>query len=110
VGYDPEQHQRETRAVFVIIDEAHRGTRLDKGKAADANSIMQRFLLGTDEMPPVPLVVGISATLERFTELLHAAAKAKKSRTHQAVDVDPADVMLPAFSKRRSSCTIRRKH
>ena len=78
---------------FVIIDEAHRGTKLDKGKAEEANSIMQRFLLGSDEMPPAPLVIGISATLDRFTELLHAAAKAKKSRTQQPVDIDPADVI-----------------
>ena len=84
---------------FVIIDEAHRGTKLDKNKAQEANSIMQRFLLGSDEMPPVPLVIGISATLDRFTELLHAAAKAKKSRTHQPVDIDPTDVIASGLLK-----------
>ena len=84
---------------FVIIDEAHRGTKLDKGKAEEANSIMQRFLLGSDEMPPVPLVIGISATLDRFTELLHAAAKAKRSRTHQPVDIDPVDVIASGLLK-----------
>ena len=84
---------------FVIIDEAHRGTKLDKGKAEEANSIMQRFLLGSDEMPPVPLVIGISATLDRFTELLHAAAKAKRPRTHQPVDIDPVDVIASGLLK-----------
>jgi len=84
---------------FVIIDEAHRGTKLDKGKAEEANSIMQKFLLGSDEIPPVPLVIGISATLDRFTDLLHAAAKAKKSRTHQPVDIDPADVIASGLLK-----------
>ena len=84
---------------FVIIDEAHRGTKLDKNKAQEANSIMQRFLLGSDEMPPTPLIIGISATLDRFTELLHAAAKAKKSRTHQPVDVDPVDVIASGLLK-----------
>jgi type III restriction enzyme len=66
---------------FVIIDEAHRGTRLDKAKADEANSIMQKFVLGSDELPPVPLILGISATLDRFTELLEAAARARRSRT-----------------------------
>jgi type III restriction enzyme len=84
---------------FVIIDEAHRGTKLDKGKAEEANSIMQKFLLGSDEIPPVPLIIGISATLDRFTELLHAAAKAKKARIHQAVDIDPGDVIASGLLK-----------
>jgi type III restriction enzyme len=84
---------------FVIIDEAHRGTKLDKGKAEEANSIMQKFLLGSDEIPAVPLIIGISATLDRFTDLLHAAAKAKKARTHQPVDIDPADVIASGLLK-----------
>jgi type III restriction enzyme len=84
---------------FVIIDEAHRGTKLDKGKTAEANSIMQRFLLGSEEIPPVPLIIGISATLDRFTDLLHAAAKAKKARIHQPVDIDPADVIASGLLK-----------
>jgi hypothetical protein len=84
---------------FVIIDEAHRGTKLDKGKAEEANSIMQKFLLGSDDIPPVPLIIGISATLDRFTDLLHAAAKAKKARIHQPVDIDPADVIASGLLK-----------
>jgi type III restriction enzyme len=78
---------------FVIIDEAHRGTRLDKAKADEANSIMRKFVLGSDELPPVPLILGISATLDRFTELLEAAARARRSRTHHRVDIHPADVI-----------------
>ena len=78
---------------FVIIDEAHRGTKLDTGKADEANSIMQKFVLGSDELPPIPLVLGISATLDRFTDLLEAAARARKSRTHHRVDIHPADVI-----------------
>jgi type III restriction enzyme len=86
---------------LVLIDEAHRGTRLDPKRAAEANSIMQKFVLGGDEIDPIPLVVGISATLERFTELLDAAARAKKARTHQRVDIDPADVIASGLLKRK---------
>src|SRR6266446_2600457 len=47
---------------FVIIDEAHRG--MTEGKdQAEANSIIQKFIKGSPgELPPVPVVVGISAT------------------------------------------------
>ena len=84
---------------FVIIDEAHRGTKLDRAKADKANSIMQKFVLGGDEISPVPLVIGVSATLDRFTSLLEVAAKAKKARTHQRVDIDPADVIASGLLK-----------
>ena len=54
-GINPATHRR----FFVILDEAHRGTKLEKGKAEEANSIMQKFLLGSDEIPATPLVIGI---------------------------------------------------
>ena len=56
---------------YVVIDEAHRG--MSGGKAAEkAQTIMQRFLLGSPEdgLCRMPLVVGISATPRRFEELL----------------------------------------
>ena len=83
----------------VIVDEAHRGSRLDPKKAQEANTIMQKFVLGSSEIPPIPLVIGISATLDRFTELLDAAAQIKKARTHQRVDVSPTDVIESGLLK-----------
>lgn len=56
---------------YVVIDEAHRGMRT--GRAAQtAQTIMQRFLLGSPEdgLCPMPLVVGLSATPRRFEEML----------------------------------------
>jgi type III restriction enzyme len=93
--------QAEPGRFFVVIDEAHRGTKLDAQKNEEANSIMQKFVLGSDEIPPAPLLIGISATLDRFNELLSAAAKAKKSRTHHRVDIDPADVIESGLLKRK---------
>jgi len=56
---------------YVVIDEAHRGMR--GGRAAQkAQTILQRFLLGSQEdgLCRMPLVIGVSATPRRFEELL----------------------------------------
>jgi len=72
---------------FVVIDEAHRGMTEDKG-AAEATSIIQKFIKGSvGEVPPVPVVVGISATPERFNLLIVGTG-----RSNRPVDVDVADV------------------
>lgn len=58
---------------YVVIDEAHRGM---AGRGAkEAQTLMQRFLLGHKEagLPPMPLVIGVSATPRRFLELLDQA-------------------------------------
>ena len=54
---------------ILIIDEAHRGAGVSE-KAR--KPIMQKFITGSDGdgMPAVPLVLGMSATPQRFTELL----------------------------------------
>ena len=57
--------------LYFIIDEAHRG--MQGTEAGRATSIMQRFLKGIHEggieMRPMPLVIGMSATAERFNRL-----------------------------------------
>jgi type III restriction enzyme len=79
---------------FVIIDEAHRGMGEEKGQA-EAATIIQKFIKGSaGEMPPVPVVVGISATPERFNRLIVGTG-----RTNRAVDVDVADVRASGLIK-----------
>jgi type III restriction enzyme len=60
---------------YVVIDEAHRGM---GGATAShrAQTIMQRFLLGSEEdgLCRMPLVVGMSATPQRFEALLAGTA------------------------------------
>ena len=61
-------HEKSDRLYF-IIDEVHRGMR---GTAAGrATTIMQKFLKGSEEdgLSPVPLIIGMSATSERFNAL-----------------------------------------
>lgn len=57
--------------LYLIIDEAHRGS----SKPADvekANSIMQKFIKGSEEdnLDRMPMVIGMSATIERFSNLV----------------------------------------
>ncbi|MBS0501154.1 MAG: DEAD/DEAH box helicase family protein [Proteobacteria bacterium] len=56
---------------YVVIDEAHRGMASGRG-AKEAQTLMQRFLLGYPEVGLVrmPLVIGVSATPKRFLDLL----------------------------------------
>ncbi|MFL5241556.1 MAG: DEAD/DEAH box helicase [Gemmataceae bacterium] len=86
----------DTRAskFFVIIDEAHRG--MSEGKEqADATTIIQKFIKGAQpEIPPIPLIVGISATPERFNRLITGTG-----RMTRPIDVDVADVRSSGLIK-----------
>ncbi|MBA3370935.1 MAG: hypothetical protein H0T96_05705 [Thermoleophilaceae bacterium] len=82
---------------WLVIDEAHRGMREngngDKARK-EARTIVQRFIKGSDEVQPVPLVCGISATAQRFTELLGGTP-----RTQRPVTVEPEDVRSSGLLK-----------
>ncbi|MCR5730523.1 MAG: DEAD/DEAH box helicase family protein [Ruminococcus sp.] len=56
--------------LYVIIDEAHRGMR--DNAAVTATTTMQKFLKGSkkDGLDPMPIVIGMSATDERFRRLV----------------------------------------
>lgn len=56
--------------LYFIIDEAHRG--MQGREAGKATSIMQRFLKGEPKLKfsPMPVVIGISATANRFNKLV----------------------------------------
>jgi len=79
---------------YVIIDEAHRGMSEDAGARATATTIIQRFLKDCEELPPVPMVVGISATPTRFSALLQGSG-----RDHRTVEVSPEDVRASGLLK-----------
>jgi len=83
---------------YVIIDEAHRGMNLSSRIENTAQSIMQKFLLGSaeDGLCQMPLVIGISATPQRFQKLL-----ADTSSTVHKVIVKPEDVRDSGLLKDR---------
>lgn len=82
--------------LYVIIDEAHRGMH-DKD-AARATTIMQKFLKGSeaDGLEAMPVVIGMSATDERFRRLV-----GNISSVCHDVDVRPEEVRSSGLLKDR---------
>lgn len=60
--------------LYLIIDEAHRG--MQGREASKATTIMQKFLKGSteDKLAPMPVVIGMSATSERFNHLVEGTS------------------------------------
>jgi len=83
--------------LYVIIDEAHRGMGLTAAAQREANTIVQKFILGSPgEIPPIPIIIGITATPERFKTLLSANGA---KRIQRPVDVPPEDVRTSGLLK-----------
>lgn len=82
--------------LYFLIDEAHRG--MQGREAGKATSIMQRFIKGKPSLnlPPMPVVVGISATAERFNNLIGDTT----STLHRCV-IKPNEVRASGLLKDR---------
>jgi type III restriction enzyme len=78
---------------WLILDEAHKGMLTTK-EAKEAATIVQKFVKGSDEIPAVPLIFGISATPERFVDVLKGTP-----RTLRQVVVEPDDVRASGLLK-----------
>lgn len=67
--------------LYFIIDEAHRG--MQGREASKATTIMQKFIKGSEEdhIPPMPVVIGMSATTQRFNALVEGTS----STIHKAI-------------------------
>lgn len=87
----------EELTLYLILDEAHRGMRPPSQRdRAEKATIVQRLINGADRVPPVPIVWGISATVQRFNE---AMARAEGRTTYPAVEVDPERVQESGLLK-----------
>ena len=82
--------------LYFIIDEAHRG--MQGRKASEATTIMQRFLKGSEEykLPPMPVVIGVSATAARFNALV-----GNTTSTLQKCIITASDVRASGLLKER---------
>lgn len=61
--------------LYVVLDEAHRGMgRVDSEKS----TIVKRLINGVGSVPGIPVVWGISATVERFNQAIENAVKRTK--------------------------------
>ncbi len=80
--------------LYLVLDEAHRG--MGTTNEREKSTIVQRLINGHGEVPPIPVVWGISATVERFDE----AMKGVKGRaTLPGVQVDSARVQQSGLLK-----------
>lgn len=81
--------------MYVIIDEAHRGT----GVTDPSRTTIIRRLVSDPEglIPPAPVVWGISATPERFDQAMAEAQEPDRNR--RQVRVDPAEVRASGLLK-----------
>ncbi len=82
--------------LYFVIDEAHRGM---LGREANrATTIMQKFLKGSPEdgLDPMPVVIGMSATTERFNRLVEGTTS-----TIHKVMVTPDEVRASGLLKDR---------
>jgi type III restriction enzyme len=70
--------------LYLILDEAHRGMK----RTSDRTTIVQRLIQGEKgSNPPVPVVWGISATIDRFTKAM-GEAQDRTAYPHVVVDIE----------------------
>ncbi|MGB8644719.1 MAG: DEAD/DEAH box helicase family protein, partial [Anaerolineae bacterium] len=86
------------RDFFLIIDEAHRGMTQSRIAQNQAQTIVQRFIKGEPEvgLHPVKLIIGMSATPDRFTQLIGPTGRVALPST-----INPDDVRDSGLLKDR---------
>ncbi|GAB3859398.1 hypothetical protein GCM10028801_20740 [Nocardioides maradonensis] len=82
--------------LYVILDEAHIGMNTSKRDTGEKSTIVTTLINGEAGAPPVPIVLGISATIERYRD---AMAKAADRTSLPDVVVDAAKVQESGLLK-----------
>jgi type III restriction enzyme len=82
--------------LYLVLDEAHRGMKDAKGSADVRPTIVRQLINGTGTMPGIPIVWGISATVERFNK---AMVDAKDRMILSPVVVDALKVQASGLIK-----------
>ena len=59
--------------LYLVLDEAHRG--MGNAPSSEKSTIVQRLINGFKDVPGIPVVWGISATVERFNKAIEFAGK-----------------------------------
>lgn len=87
----------ERLTLYLILDEAHRGMTPPSQRArAEKATIVQRLVNGANGVPPLPVVWGISATVQRFND---AMAKAQNRTSYPSVVIPPERVQESGLLK-----------
>jgi len=84
--------------LYLVLDEAHRG--FNSKSMADKPTIVRRLVNGAKgTRPPIPIVVGISATIEHFEKAMKEAEATRNRRALPSVLVDPSLVQESGLVK-----------
>lgn len=59
--------------LYLVLDEAHRGMGSTASDANKKSTIVKRLINGAGSVPAIPVVWGISATVERFNQAMQVA-------------------------------------
>lgn len=95
--------EQKSDRLYLIIDEAHRGMR--GREAGRATTIMQKFIKGSKEIHPFPVVIGMSATTKRFRTLVTDDT----TSTLRKVMITPDEVRASGLLKDRIIVTYPKK-
>lgn len=80
----------EDRTLYLVLDEAHRGFNTKTNR--DKPTLVRRLVQGHAGYPAVPIVWGISATIEHFNTAMSEAHASEGRRAFSPVMVDPGRV------------------
>jgi len=83
----------ESKTLYMVLDEAHEGMR---ALSSGATTIVHKIINGNGVNPAMPIVWGISATVQRFTD---AMAKADAFIKATNIIIDPKDVQESGLLK-----------
>lgn len=83
--------------LYLVLDEAHRGMGSSSSlQQNERSTIVTRLINGAGSVPAIPIVWGISATVQRFNEAMEGA---RGRSTLPNVTVDPAKVQESGLLK-----------
>jgi type III restriction enzyme len=83
--------------VYMILDGAHRG--FNTRTTSDKRTIVSRLVNGHAGYPAIPIVWGISATIDRFKQAMAEAEAVVSRRALPPIQVDPARVQESGLVK-----------
>ncbi|MDP5184388.1 DEAD/DEAH box helicase family protein [Blastococcus sp. BMG 814] len=89
--------QDDDLTVYLVLDEAHRG--FNTRANSDKPTIVRRLINGHAGYPPIPVVWGISATIENFDQAMKAADADETRRRLPGVHVDATRVQESGLVK-----------
>lgn len=83
----------ERLTLYLVLDEAHKGMRPPSSRdRSERQTIVRRLIDGAGGTPPIPIVWGISATVQRFEDAMHEASVGGQRTRLASVEVDAARV------------------